>query len=58
MKITKQDKRSIQYIYNEILISNELTSLNDNQDLNLNITLKAVQLQTATFAIDNSLHYI
>ncbi len=38
VKITKPDKESIQNIYNEILISNELTSLNDNQDLNPNIT--------------------
>ncbi len=34
VKITKQDKKSIQNFYNEILISNELTSLNDNQDVN------------------------
>ncbi len=38
VKITKLDKESIQNFYNEILISNELTSLNDNQDLNPNIT--------------------
>ncbi len=38
VKTTKQDKESIQNFYNEIFISNELTSLNDNQDLNPNIT--------------------
>ncbi len=36
--IAKQDKESIQTFYNKILISKELTSLNNNQDLNPNIT--------------------
>ncbi len=34
IKITKQDKKYIQNLYNKIFTSNELTSLNDNQDQN------------------------
>ncbi len=38
VKITKQDKESIQNFYNEILISDERIYLHNNQDLNPNIT--------------------
>ncbi len=42
IKITKQDKESIQNFYNEILTSNELDFLIDNQAQNQNITYNIV----------------